>query len=81
MAHAAILLCPDTLSPIQVDSTRLPPLKIVTKEGEARAAAGRNGHGVQERQRTKDERKLGDAPKFDKERAERLLSYREGESP
>jgi hypothetical protein len=30
--------------------------------------------------RTKDERKLGEAPKFDKERAERLLSYREGES-
>ncbi|GHJ88614.1 hypothetical protein NliqN6_5016 [Naganishia liquefaciens] len=61
----------------EVDSTRLPPLKIVTKESEARAAAGRNGLGAQERQRTKDERKLGEAPKFDKERAERLLSYRE----
>jgi hypothetical protein len=51
-------------------------LKITTKEGQAAAAAAAKGRP--ERQRTKDERMLGDLPPFDRERAERLLSYREG---
>ncbi|KAJ9117208.1 hypothetical protein QFC20_000352 [Naganishia adeliensis] len=60
----------------EVDTTRLPPLKIVTKEGQARAAAAAAGRPPP-RQGTRDEQKLGPPPEFDRERAERLLSYRE----
>ncbi|KAI5455019.1 hypothetical protein NCC49_002294 [Naganishia albida] len=62
----------------EVDTTRLPPLKIVTKQGEARAAAAAAAAGrPPQRQGTRDEQKLGPPPEFDRDRAERLLSYRE----